>query len=69
MPCIVNWASQGHPGAYIVPLASQSNPFLNNVSNANLVTDTVLEEAEFTLSKVGMIYTSSSSSRLNSRVC
>ncbi|KAF9506487.1 hypothetical protein BS47DRAFT_1489338 [Hydnum rufescens UP504] len=67
LPCIVNWASQGHPGAYIVPLASQSNPFLDNISNANLVTEDVLEEAQFTLSKVGMIYASGSSSRRNSR--
>lgn len=65
----MNWASQCEIGAYIVPLSSQSNPFLDNISSAPTVTEEIIEEAEFTLSKIGMIYTSSSASWRHSRVC
>ena len=68
LPTVVNWASQCEIGTIATVVEDFMDiPSEHNPSNL-LVNEDVIEEAEFTLSKVGMIYSSSFASIRESKV-
>lgn len=69
LPTVVNWASQCEIGAIATAVEESTDIPSENISGNLLVDQDVLEEADFTLSKVGMIYSSSFASTRESKVC
>ncbi|KAF8341261.1 uncharacterized protein EI90DRAFT_1709729 [Cantharellus anzutake] len=59
LPTVVNWAAQCDIGTMSTPVPHPGDDSFEHSEEGLLVDEDVIEEADFTLSKVGMIYTSS----------